>query len=289
MKKLLVCHAEGLGNCVEILPCIRTIKEKLNFKSIDYWHAFGSYNIPKIIPYVDKWVVGGNIRNLDINSYYGKVSTFWTREHHKVVPLPLLNKVTSLVLDRSEIDVYMDIARDLGVKERDILWYGNCNYNKSNDYYDIVIHDGCNRGSPAKWEIKSYPHYKKVVDLLKKDFSICSVGAKDEYIDGTDNMTGKELLDTLGIIKNCKLFLSNDSGLYHCANALEIKNIVLFTATSITKNFDSRFHKYSTLIKRDDLECRPCQGSQKWRGVCKDWKCREIDPETVVNKVRKLL
>jgi hypothetical protein len=65
-KKLLVCHAEGLGNCAQIIPCIKTIKERLDFESIDYWHAFGSYNIPKIIPYVDKWIIGQKIRSIQL-------------------------------------------------------------------------------------------------------------------------------------------------------------------------------------------------------------------------------
>ena len=286
-KKLLFVTGEGIGNVIQTIPVIRTISQ---FYDIDFWWSFGTFTTSqKLIPYTGRWVVGGNVRHLDINSYYGKVSTFWTREHHKAVSLPLLNKVTPLILERSEIDVYMDIAIDLGIRERDILWYGECNYNKSNVYYDIVVHDGFNRDSPAKWEIKSYPYYKKVVESLKKDFSVCSVGTKNEYIEGTDDMTGLNLMDTLGVIKNCKLLLGNDSGLYHCANALGIKNVVIFSATSITKNHDNRFHKYSTLIKRDDLECRPCQGSQKWRRACKDWKCREIDPEFVIEKVRQLL
>jgi ADP-heptose:LPS heptosyltransferase len=96
-------------------------------------------------------------------------------------------------------------------------------------------------------------------------------------------------LDTLGIIKNCKLFLGTDSGLYHCANALEVKNIVLFTATSIVKNYDNRFHKYSTILGRDDLDCRPCQAARRWAKDCKSWECQRIDPKLIVGKIKELL
>ena len=290
-NKILVMHAEGLGNCIQILPILRTLKEVLGYE-VDYWHAFGSYNIPKIFPYVDKWVVGQKIRSIDPLEYEGKVSTFWTRNHINIPPLnqlTLLNKIVPLSTNRSEVDIYMDIARDLGVQERDLIWHGECNYNKlkkEKNKYDIVIHDGFNRYGAANWEVKSYPYYDKVVELLNKKYKICSVGAKNEYIKGTDDKTGLDLLTTGGIIKNCKLFLGNDSGLYHYANVLGVKNVVIFTATSIKKNYDKRFHKYSTLIYRDDLTCRPCQGKGGWKN-CKTWECRNIDPKIIADIVKE--
>ena len=191
-------------------------------------------------------------------------------------------------MERSEVDTYMQIARDLGAKEKDLIWHGNCIYNDINRHYDIVISDGYNRNGSADWSIKSYPYYKEAVSLLNKEYRVCSIGSSEEYIHGTINETGLPLLDSLGIIKNSKLFLSNDSGMYHCANALSVPNIVVFTATSIEKNYDKRFHKYSTIIGRDDLDCRPCQKGHRWK-KCKTWECREIDPQLVVNTIKQKL
>jgi len=292
MKRLLFMTAEGIGNVIETIPVIRTLKERLNFEFIDYWHAFGSYNIPKIIPYVDRWIVGKKIRTINPSEYKGKVSTRWTKNRLNISPLdklPLLSNIQPLRMSRSEVDTYMDIARNLGVKEEDLIWHGKCNYNEVRDpknKYDIVIHNGYNRYGASNWSIKSYPYYREIVKLLK-GFRICSIGIKNEYIKDTDDKTGLDLLTSLGIIKNCKVFLSNDSGLYHAANALEVKNVVIFTATSIDKNYDERFHKYSTLIYRDDLKCRPCQASENWNKNCKNWECRNIDPKIIVNTIRK--
>jgi len=291
INRILVMHAEGVGNCVQIIPCLRTIKEVLGY-NIDYLHMFGTFSIPHIIPYVNKWFVGNTINKINLSDYDGIVSTFWTRNH--VQPflnagMRLLNKIQGLRMDRSEIDVYMDIARDLGAQEEDLLWYGKCNYNKMEEKFDIVISDGYNRQGSADWSIKQYPYYKEVVSLLKeRSLRICSLGAPSEYVSGTMDKTGLPLLDSLGIIANSKLVLSNDSGLYHAANALGVKNIVIFTATSIDKNFDSRFHKFSTIIGRDDLDCRPCQAGRGWKR-CKVWDCREIKPETIYNKVMEVL
>jgi hypothetical protein len=254
-EKIIFASAEGVGNIISCLPTLITIKEVLGFE-ITFWRAFGNYSIPRnIFLCVDEWLIGQEIRSIDPLKYKFKLSTFWTRNYLNTTPLnqlPLLNKIVPLSTNRSEVDTYMDIARDLGVKEKDLI---------------------------------CYPHYKEVVKLLD-GFRICSVGTKDEYIEGTDDKTGLDLLTTGGIIKNCKLFIGNDSGLYHYSNTLGVKNIVLFTATSIKKNYDKRFHKYSTLIYRDDLTCRPCQGNRGWKN-CKTWECRNIDPKIVANIVKE--
>lgn len=289
-KRLLVCHAEGVGNAVELIPCLRTIKEVLGY-DMDYYHMFGNFFIPKIIPYVDNWFVGNQIRHINPINYEGFVSTFWTRNHIRPflnVGMKLLTDIYPLSMEVSEVNTYMNIARNLGAKEEDLIWHGNCIYNKLDRYYDIVIANGYNPHGSADWSIKSYPYYEKVVELLNKKYKICSVGSKQEHVKGTHDETGLQLLDTLGIIKNSKVLLSNDSGMYHCANALEVSNIVIFTATSILKNYNKKFHKYSTIIGRDDLKCRPCQAGHGWK-KCKTWECREIDPQVIVNTIEEII
>lgn len=285
-KKILFCTGEGIGNVVQCSSVLRTLKEVLGYK-IDVWFAFGGYPINQnLFPYVDRWIVGNQLR-LKPSEYEGVVSTWWTRDYIKQIPLPLLNKPTALSMDRSEVDTYMDIARDLGVKEEDIIWAGECNYKEADEKYDVIIHDGYNRHGSADWSIKSYPHYEKVVECLG-GLKVCSVGSKDEYIKGTEDKTGLDLLYVMGMIKNSRIFIGNDSGLYHCANALKTDNIVIFTATSIEKNYDERFHKYSTIITRDDLECRPCQKGRGWKN-CENWECRNISPEVVLKGIKSVI
>jgi len=287
-KKIIFATGEGVGNVLQTLPCLRTLKEVLNYE-VDFWHAFGAFYIPKnLIPYINNYFRGSEISRINPNDYSGLVSTFWTRNHLNIPALKqlkLLNSIQPLSAYHSEVDTYMDIARDLGAKEEDLLWYGKCNYKEADEKYDVVIHNGYKRDPNLDWSVKSYPYYREVVKLLK-GLRICSVGAKNEYIEGTENRTGLDLLDSLGIIKNCKVFLGNDSGLYHCANALGVKNVVIFTATSIDKNYDKRFHKYSTLVYRNDLDCRPCQGNRGWK-KCKTWECREIHPQAIVNAIEE--
>ena len=291
MGKLLFCSGEGLGNTIQCIPAIRTLKEALGH-DIDFWHAYGAFKIPgRLIPYVDKWIVGSQISNIDDRDYDGAVTTLWTQSamgRGPLLKLPVFNTTEPrLSMERSEVDTYMDIARQLGAEEDKILWWGRCNSGETDEKYDVVIHDGYNSHSPMDWSVKSYPHYEKVVEHLE-GLKICSVGSKQEYVKGTDDKTGLNLPDSLALIKNCRIFLGNDSGLYHCANALEVDNIVIFTATSVDKNYDERFHKYSTIICRDDLECRTdCQKKSGWKKECGLWKCRDIDPEVVLGSVKQ--
>lgn len=290
-KKIIFVSGEGIGNIIQCIPVIRTLKEVLGYK-IDMWHAFGTFPTPHLIPYVDKWFFGKKQDKINLKEYDGVVATFWGLHSIKIflkAGIKLLNKVTPLTMNRSEVDVYMDIARNLGVKEEDIIWHGECNYIKNNENYDIVVHNGYNRKGLADWKIKSYPYYEDVVNkLIIEGFSVCSIGSGSEYIKGTVNKTGLNLLSSMGFVKSSKLFLGNDSGLYHCANALGTKNIVIFTATSVLKNYDKRFHKYSSIIERSDLKCRSCQGSRGWK-TCKTWECRNIDPIVIVNKIKELI
>lgn len=299
MKRVLFCTGQGIGNVIQCTPVIETLSTCLDFE-VDFWHAYGNYTIPRnLLPNVNKVFIGDEIYNINSSDYYGKVYTGWIRHHSRIIKvadsvlkMPKLAEAAKLVgMKRSEVDVNMDIARQLGVCEKDIVWEGFCNYNHLNRKYDIVIHNGYNRKNLSMtWLVKEYPYYEDLATVfIRKGFSVCSIGAEDEYVSSTTNETGLDLLDSLGIIRNCRLFILNDTGTYHCANALKVPNIVIFTATSITKNYDPRFHNYSTIISREDLRCRlSCQANHSWKR-CGNWECRNIKPEIIANIVREML
>ncbi len=291
MKRILFMTAEGIGNVIENIPAIRTIKEVLGFE-IDVWHAFGNYPIPHITPYVDKWFSGNEIKHINPKDYIGKVSTYWTRNHVNVgslVRIPLLAMSESVKPNRPEVDTYMDLARKLGAREEDLLWSGKCNHTPLTEGYDLVMHDGYNKKGTVSdsWRLKGYPYYKEVVKLLP-DLKICSVGSKEEFIEGTVDRTGLGLMATGGVIYNSGLFLSNDSGLYHYANGLGTKNIVIFTYTSTVKNYDKRFHIHSRILQNYKLDCLSCQNTPRFK-TCTSRECREIDPEIVAKAVMEEL
>lgn len=286
-KKLLFCTGEGLGNIIQTIPLLRTLYENTDY-IIDFCICGGSFDIPKIIPYVDRWY--RSYREIEnIREYDGKIITYWCRNFRPIYfdKLKMLNKISRISFNRSEVDVYMDIARQLKISEEKLKWWGKCLYNKTDEHYDIVVHNGFNYKNYDMWKHKSYLYYEELVRMLNNEgYKIASIGATHEYIHGTINRTNMSLLDSLGIIKNAKLFISNDTGTYHAANALGVPNIVIFTFTSIIKNYDPRFHRYAIPIYDEDLECRArCQKLGLWKQCKFDYKCRKIDPFVVYKKV----
>lgn len=163
---------------------------------------------------------------------------------------------------------------------------------------DILLHDGYSKWSKEsrrRWLPKSYPKYKELAkELIKLGYRVGSIGSKDEWIEGTENLTGMKLKHSIGAIKSCKLLISNDTSTYHIANVLKIPNIVIYTFTDPKKNYYRKFHKYSHIIRLENLDCSPCQLTggydywQKNKDICK-WACRDIPVENIVERVKEIM
>jgi ADP-heptose:LPS heptosyltransferase len=56
-------------------------------------------------------------------------------------------------------------------------------------------------------------------------------------LDGCVDYLGKlSLIDSVSVLKQCDFFISNDTGLYHAAGAMEKPGMVIWKATSLIKN-----------------------------------------------------
>ena len=102
------------------------------------------------------------------------------------------------------------------------------------------------------------------------------------------------LLSGLALISHCTLFVSNDSGLMHCAAALNIPTVAIFGYTSHvhTKPWSDN----SIVVRRDDLPCSPCFYFSPKPAQCRQFtgneqfKCiKEISVTTVLNACKQLL
>lgn len=176
---------------------------------------------------------------------------------------------------------------------------GFCGYTEYEKSYDILLCDGYNKNCQIEnaWQVKSYLHWEKLSRMLNKEYRIASIGLAQEYISGSINETGIGIERTLGLIRHCKLLVSNDTGLYHAANVFGVRNLVIFTMTDKGKNYDPDFHKHTTIVSKE-VVCQPCQftkspNNQKhyWiynKAYC-GWVCRDIEVDRVYRKVKELL
>lgn len=99
------------------------------------------------------------------------------------------------------------------------------------------------------------------------------------------DLSGKtDLGEAISLIKECDLFITNDSGLMHVAAALDVPLIAIFGSTNpITTGPRSQKSK----IVRIPIECSPCLKPECHKGHLKCMS--EIDVDMVFDVVKELL
>ena len=292
MKKFLLVHGEGLGNIVEALPLVKTIEAA--FGPVDVALSKTSFDIPKdLFPGRTVYLPGENVPE---GPYEGKIVTIWPGKKGREIcsRLRVLNDIRKqgMRLDRSEVDVYLNAARDMGINKASFQF--NCKdmlgFIPTDERFDVVIANGYNWKMGDLWKAKAYRNYEEVVAGLKeKGLSVCSIGVKSEHVPGTEDRTGIGLLESLGLIRNARVVVANDSGFYHCSAILRRPTVVLFTFTSVEKNRDERLHKTANVMGAD-LDCRKdCHAKSRWKKCPYSHKCTDFPAKGIVNNVMEVM
>ena len=98
------------------------------------------------------------------------------------------------------------------------------------------------------------------------------------------NLAGKTTLrEAIYLISQCRLFISNDSGLMHIAGALNIPTIALFGSTNPVTTAPAG---NKSIIVRKEISCSPCL-----KEICPtDFRCmKQISVEDVLTAAQSLL
>jgi ADP-heptose:LPS heptosyltransferase len=111
-----------------------------------------------------------------------------------------------------------------------------------------------------------------------------SLGISKDTIHFTGN---DDLQYTLALIKRCHLFISNDSGLAHCAAAMKIATIIIFGPTDpevcapISPN---------VVVVKDDIDCGPCYRPGNKYG-CSSFpiRCLNISVESILQQIKEMI
>lgn len=156
-----------------------------------------------------------------------------------------LNLLNALSIDWTRDKNSKSLEYDLNLDREDLLlgkkyieelgWKNN---------YLVGLHPGSiqsKAGVFKRWPVEKFIELAKVlISQNKKVLIFCGSFELDlgkQIIDGVNSENCRLVENTtfgesLGILKNLKLFISNDNGFAHLANALRVKSIVLFGPTN---------------------------------------------------------
>lgn len=153
------------------------------------------------------------------------------------------------------------------------------------------------------WNTKKYPlsYYEIIIEnLIKHNHNVVLIGGKNDF-DECENLGLKfgdkvinsagmfSVVESIEIIKNAKLIITNDSAPTHMAMCADIKTITLYCSTIPEFGFYP-YNKASVSISYNDLKCKPC-GIHGYE-ICpiKSFDCGLKNlPQDVINKVEEIL
>ncbi len=188
----------------------------------------------------------------------------------------------------SVIDAYLETLRSASVKPKIEVSEERLRFWKEKIGDDFLC-----IGPGARYIKKTYPHFRKVAELLRMDgHKVVLVGDKRDKLLTENwncvNLCGElSLIDTLAVIKLARVFVGNDSGLLHMARAVGTKAIQIYGGTHPTLGFS--LFKDEGIVLLKGLKCQPCD--LHGRGRCRfgTYECLDIDPQLVKDKVIELL
>ncbi len=200
-----------------------------------------------------------------------------------VIPSSEIVKTPVLYFSDSDISESARICKENNISDNPELFY-------------IGMHIGSNDFLSAKrWSIKKFD---ELIEMIKKKYPAINIilfGGRNEYDyslginpNNAINLTGKTGLRAAGlIIKKCRAFISNDSGLMHLAAAADIPVIAIFGPTIISKN---RPYSDKSTVLTAGLDCQPCYRYNKPIDCKKKFQCIEdISVETVWKELEKII
>jgi len=328
-RKILIIRLSSLGDVLLTYPLIKLIKDRFPETQIDFLVKEHFADAIRTNPFLNETILFKKentrlIRNLIKEKGYDNIIDLQNNLRSKLLYLAALTKIfkfkkptfkkllfvyTKINLLKNNqsiakhyidtffrnetintIPIYFHIPEEVENRAKSII------QNQFENEKIIGIAPG------AKHYTKRYPVelYKEVVNILvKKNFNVAIFGGfEDELIckeltidkSKTKNFqNNNDLLLTAGLMKNCKVLISNDSGLMHLASLLKIPTVAIFGSTVKEFGFFPIFEK-SIIVENPDLNCRPCSHIGKSECPKKHFKCmNDISPNLIVRKVEELL
>jgi len=275
MKVLVVQQRYGIGDMLIFLPYLKALSEKNNVKiSLLAKKTSRSSELFKSENFLDE-IIDLDSTNDGISGFFNlskeikkrkfdKIYIFNGSLRYKLIAIfagiksiyqyPLFTSKdiifqTAKVFTEPLVGKILSTEPNLLLKEEDVR-EAKSTYRINEKTKNIVL--GVSASGPTKrWDIENYINLATQLSQYKECKFFIAVGKNDsEIIDkikksniNTTCMTMEKLSisNILNIIKNCKLYIGNDTGFMHMSAALGIKSIGIFT--------DSPAYSYSGYSK----------------------------------------
>ncbi len=157
----------------------------------------------------------------------------------------------------------------------------------------IILHPGAAYGPAKRWPAA---HYSRLADLLQErlDAQVAITGSNNDFLLAEEiqrplkkkpvSFCGKTSLPLLAsLIREASLFITNDTGPMHIANALKIPVVALFGPTD--PRVTGPYQPPAAVLKKE-VACWPCH----YRQCPFDHRCLvSISPEEVLNACRQFI
>lgn len=168
----------------------------------------------------------------------------------------------------------------------------------------VGIH--CGASGSAHMQKKRWPleHWAALLDMIPAGVSVVCLGGPGEEGDNcrlvdllrvrppetVRNLAGRlTLAESAGVIRTCRLFISNDSGLMHVAAAVGTPVAAVFGPTLPMKN-GPWAPPGACRVLQADVPCGPCYAQERRLFECADQVClKKLAPEDVYAGVMELV
>lgn len=296
IKTILVGLGMGIGNSLQVTPVVKFLSKHFDVKVdllIEDRYNFLAEILQKN-EYVSK-IISASEYSFEPYDFVFVTASF-------IQPPPVINSPRTVYSKRfgdmyhetqkfHEAEFYFEILKRVGIISQysrdDFSSYfiENCNTHPIEKKGQIIgIHAGC---KPGIWDKKKWPYFSELtVELKRHGYDVLSVGSENEYVEGTKNYCGLKIEDTVSVISQCDGFISNDSGIMHIADALNIPLLALFGPSSVSKNGPL---SNASETMTSELYCSPCQFSKRI-AYCSSNKClQQLSITAVANRLKSMV
>lgn len=319
--RILIIRLSSLGDVLLTTPIIRTLKTKYPEAKIDFLIREEYSDVVKLNPYLNlvytisrseknNLLIGhlkknnydfivdlqNNFRSRGIRSRLNVKSYSYSKPTLEKFLLVRF-KINLLKQNKNIPQRYAEALSDFRLDEKGLDLFIPQNINVSLPFGKYI---GLIPGS--KHFTKRWPeeYFIELGNLLNREGYISVIfGGKDDKavcdrissnISNSINMCNdNNLYETAAGIKQCKLVVTNDSGLMHTTAAVGTRVVVLF-GSSVKEFGFTPYGVKNVILENNSLSCRPCSHIGKSSCPKQHFKCmKEITPRLVLENTLKFI